>query len=140
MHSNRCRLWVKIHDSYEDEADPLTKVALDTIQASGKVLQSEEDKTSGRTEDTSRLRTFAEAFLDEVTVLPGYDDDDGGHRVKRRVKRAIRAKFPEPKASSPAEILSYKEPLRRIRLCSPHWPDVSVPGSLCRADDKLKTQ
>jgi len=86
------------------------------------LLRSEEDKTSGRTEDTSGLRTFIEAFLDEVTVLPGYDDDDddGGHRVKRHVKRAIRAKFPEPKASSPAEILSYKEPLRRIRLCSPH--------------------
>jgi len=61
---------VKIHDSYEDEADALTKVALDTIRASSKVIQSDKE-TSERTRATSGLRTFVEAFLVEVEALPG---------------------------------------------------------------------
>ncbi|KAK0616727.1 hypothetical protein B0T14DRAFT_497898 [Immersiella caudata] len=77
---SRCGRWVKIHDSFDDEADSLTKIALDAIRAGGKVIQSSDDTSEG-TGHTSGLRAFVETFLDEVEALPDSDEDRYSCRV-----------------------------------------------------------
>ncbi|KAK4451000.1 hypothetical protein QBC34DRAFT_61156 [Podospora aff. communis PSN243] len=129
----RCGRWVKIHDSFDDEADSLTKVALDTIRAGGtNVIQPANDTSEG-SGHISGLRAFVETFLDEVEALPDSDE-----RSRTMVKRKISAKFPKRKSPSLDEIRLYRKVFRRFRLCSPHWPDFSVPGPLGRAEDQLR--
>lgn len=128
---SRCGLWVKIDDSYDGEADPITKLALDTIQASGEVQSSPE--TSQKTRDVSGFRKLVEDFLSETKKA--YPDDVSGD-VSPEARRAIRARFPQSETPTLLKIPRWE--FRRIRLCSPKWPEVSIPAPLSRAKGLLE--
>ena len=128
---SRCGLWVKIDDSYDGEADPITKLALDTIQASGEVQSSPE--ASQETRHVSGFRKLVEDFLSETKKA--YPDDVSGD-VTPEARRAIRARFPQLETPTLPKIPRWE--FRRIRLCSPKWPEVSIPALLSRAKGLLE--
>lgn len=134
FNSRRCGLWVKIYDSFEDEPDSLTKLALETIRSNGEPATSVERKVNETPDTPSSLRQFVTGFLNEIK--PYHSQHTTANSNEEDAKRQIFDNFPRLRTPGLHDIR--QERFRRIRLCSPNWPVVSIPASLERANGLLR--
>ncbi|KAK3942811.1 hypothetical protein QBC46DRAFT_447383 [Diplogelasinospora grovesii] len=99
-----CALWVRFHDSFEDEPDPLTQLAMDDLRESG-------------------LRKFVSDFVEDIER----NSLISSNRTDRELKDLIRPKFSDIGGRFSTSLPSARgaiQNFRRITLCTPYWPSI----------------
>jgi hypothetical protein len=116
---HRCGLWVRFQDSFEDEADPLTQLAIDDIR------------------ETS-LGAFVKDFVAEAD-RNGYLN---ANRNECQLKDLISHNFPDLRAHSSRGAFQARSEIRdflRVTLCLPQWPSFGQNSTYQRAERRLTT-
>ncbi|KAI6759923.1 hypothetical protein HG531_013496 [Fusarium graminearum] len=98
--SSGCDLWLRFHDSYSDEPDPLTQIAINNIKSSGKA-------------------EFATNYLGSTG--PARDDSVDVRILIRDKMAQIGPIPPERSRATRPEIWHFS----RVTLCNSQWPQFS---------------
>ncbi|KAF4446569.1 nadp:d-xylose dehydrogenase [Fusarium austroafricanum] len=112
----RCGLWLRFHDSFDDEPDPLTRIALQNIKSSGKaefVARVEARHNAGPTRNSTRQSSCVSYAIDKL--------DSNGPITSPSVESHVIENF------------------RRVTLCNPQWPDPRPSKSEREAMGMLRT-
>src|SRR3569833_2605802 len=80
-HSQQCRFWLSRRDSFDDTPDPLTQLALDTIQESGR-------------------RAFFDDVLVEIQKNVLFDRPNGSQPSTEEAQRPGRSRCPRKSSGS----------------------------------------
>src|SRR3569833_145079 len=116
-HSQQCRFWLSRRDSFDDTPDPLTQLALDTIQESGR-------------------RAFFDDVFVEIQKNVLFDRPNGSQTSTEEAQRPGRSRSHRKSSGSTQTRSGAKtQPLRstwrsfrRVTLCNPSWPSINDPG------------
>jgi len=116
-HSQQCRFWLSRRDSFDDTPDPLTQLALDTIQESGR-------------------RAFFDDVLVEIQKNVLFDRPNGSQTSTEEAQRPGRSRSHRKSSGSTQTRSGAKtqprrstwRSFRRVTLCNPSWPSINDPG------------
>ncbi|KAF5967852.1 nadp:d-xylose dehydrogenase [Fusarium coicis] len=92
----RCGLWLRFHDSYNGQPDPLTQIALNNIKSSGRAA-------------------FTFRFLGPA---------DQAKTIRELIRDRITQIGPVPQSQSRARTPKIRH-FRRVTLCTSQWPEFS---------------
>lgn len=104
-------------DSFEDEVDPLTKIAIDDIKESG-------------------LRAFVTTFEAEIERRGYLNSNISERELKNMVSRNFQDAVSVSCRGASPELPDIRV-FRRVTLCLPHWPSVGQDPTFQRADAHL---
>lgn len=104
-------------DSFEDEADPLTKIAIEDINESG-------------------LRAFVTDFEKEIKRKGYLNSNISKRELKNMVERNLQNTISVSNGDVSPELPDIRH-FRRVTLCLPHWPSVGQDSTSRRADARL---
>ncbi|PVH72642.1 hypothetical protein DL98DRAFT_609884 [Cadophora sp. DSE1049] len=117
-HGHKCGLRLHFMDSFEDQADPITQIAIDDMREQGVLKQLVTD------------------FIEEIESNGYMDPGMTRGELKRSINSNLHSLgFPGP-PESPQES-SKIPPFRRVVLCRSRWPSFRRKSTYCRAGGLL---